>query len=285
MSDDLNAPRDKTPGGRLRRIRQVALESGNLQKLAVVIAILAVLGLGVLIAWVVVDELGIHGGAVAVACLVIPLLVALTFSDRLSEISFGGGGVSAKFRDAAKRPVTTAVAAAVEPGSAPIEKRSMEWLDNWIEEHGNEYSLPVMLSLRQGEKYDENVFRYYVMKLNSIFPKFAFVVILDKFGSHVGHISPKVILASDNPNARVNGQVSLISQLINNVWEGQTEALFKIYGMRRATVTSATQLAEALQIMKDLKVEELLVVNALNTPSGVLEQAAVLSQLVLELTS
>jgi hypothetical protein len=47
MSDDLDAPRDKTSGGRLRRIRQVALESGNLQKLAVVIEIIVVLGLGV----------------------------------------------------------------------------------------------------------------------------------------------------------------------------------------------------------------------------------------------
>jgi predicted transcriptional regulator len=108
---------------------------------------------------------------------------------------------------------------------------------------------------------------------------------MDKLGSHVSHISPKVILTSPNLYAGADGQVSLINQLINSVWESKTEALFEIHGMRRETVTSAIQLAEALRIMKDLRVEELLVVDSLNNPYGVLEQAAVLSQLVLELTS
>jgi hypothetical protein len=238
------------------------------------------LGLGVLTAWIVVDELGIHGVAVAVACLVIPLLVALTFSDRLSEISFGGGGVSAKFRDIARRPVKAAVIDAVEPGLAPIEKGSSERLTNWIAEHSYEYDLPVILSLRQGRNYDNGAFSDYVQRMSWAFPKFAFVTILDKSGSHVGHFSPKVI-----PQSSGDERMSLINQLLDSVREGRTEALFEIYGMRRETVTSATQLAQALRIMRDAQVEELLVVNSLNRPSGVLEQAAVLSQLVLELTS
>jgi hypothetical protein len=285
ISDDLNAPRDVVSGGRLTGIRKAGLQSRNLEKLTLVIEILAILGLGVLTAWVVVDELRIRGGAVAVACLVIPLLVALTFSDRLSEISFGGGGVNAKFRDAAKRPVKTAVSDAVEPRLAPIEKRNIDWLDSWIAEHSYEYNLPVILSLRQGQKYDDFVFLQYVVRLNRTFPKFAFVAILDKSGSHIGHMSPKVILGSANYNVGINEGVPLINRILDDVRECRTEALFKIDGIRRETVTPATQLVQALRIMRDLRVEELLVVNSLNSPSGVLEQTAVLRQLVLELTS
>ena len=281
MNDDVNTTRHDASGRRPTQVRKVGLQSR--EKLVLIIEILAILGLGVLTAWVVVDELRIHGGAVAVACLVIPLLVALTFSDRLSEISFGGSGVSAKFRDAAKRPVKVAVMDAVEPHLA-IEKQNVSRLSNWIAEHSYEYNLPIILSLREGKEYEYEAFRQYIVRLDKAFPKFAFVTVLDKSGSHVGHISPKVILGSLNPLG-VDRRTSLINKLLDNVREGNTDALFEIHGMHRETVTPTTQLAQALHIMRDLRVEELLVVNSLNNPSGVVEQTAILSQLVLELTS
>src|SRR6266702_2705852 len=61
-----------------------------------VVLVAAVLGLGVLLTWLVVERMGIHGGAVAVSCLLLPALVVLAFTGRLSEIS--AGGVTARFR-------------------------------------------------------------------------------------------------------------------------------------------------------------------------------------------
>jgi hypothetical protein len=176
--------------------------------------------------------------------------------------------------------VKTAVTDILQPRT-PIEKQNAGWLTSWIAEHISESNLSVMLSLRLGQEYDEVVFINYVERLSHAFPKFAFVVILDKSGSHVGHISPKVILGS----RAYNPQMSLINQLLDSVKESHTDTLFEIYGMRRETVTLANRLAQALRMMKDLRVEELLVVNSLNSPSGVLEQTAVLSELVLELIS
>jgi hypothetical protein len=262
-----------------------SFRSWDLGKLIVPIQILLVTGLGVLTAWIVVVEMGIHGSAVAVFCLITPLLVVLVFSDRLSEIS--GGGLTIKIRKAGKRPVKTLMVEAVTPAYLPLDKASAEQLMHWISQHEDDYLLPVVLSLREGQRYDSTVFVGYLTQLSSFFPRFSFVVILDQDGRHICHIAPAVILGwrSYDRNMDLQDRRRLVNSLLHKVEQSDTSALLQLPGMRRDTVAPSTRVDKALRIMNASKSRELLVIDSERHPKGVVEQETALSKFVLALTS
>ena len=254
----------------------------QLADLFLVIKILLTIGLGILTTWIVVVEMGIHGDAVAIACLVIPPLVALTFSGRLSEIS--AGGVTATFRRASRRPVRNLMARAIAP-TLTVEKQSEAELHRWITANEHNYQLPVVLSLRLGQDYIPFVFLRYLQSLSAAFPRFAFVAILNESGAHVCHTSPQIILRRHAMNHDLPPEPDVnLNRLLDLVRQGDTAELWRIPGMQRRTVTSSMRLAKAIRRMKDAAEAKLLVVDPAGQPVGVLEQGAALSELMLSLT-
>jgi hypothetical protein len=246
----------------------------QLADLLLAVKILLTIGLGILITWIVVVGMGIHGDAIAIACLLIPPLVVLTFSGRLSEIS--AGGVTARFRKASRRPVRNLMARAIAP-TLTVRKQSEQELHSWVAANEHNYQLPVVLSLRLGQSYDTGVFLTYLNLLSRTFPRFAFVAFLDQSGAHVCHTAPAIILAR---HAESDVELSWLLELVQL---SDTVALLGTPGMQRRTVTSSTRLAKAIRRMKDNAEVKLLVVDSAGQPVGVLEQGSALSELVLSL--
>jgi hypothetical protein len=267
---------------RLDRLGRTARRSaGRLDELIVVVEIVVTIGLGILTMWVVVVAMGIRGDAVAIACLVIPPLVALAFSGRLAEIS--AGGVTAKFRRTSRRPVRNLMARAIAP-TLGVEKGSLAALENWIAANRQHSELPVVLSLRLGQNYDLPTFARYLWSLSNIFPRFAFVAILKPSGEHVSHISPERILRGRALNYGIVLEDDAdLGNFLDMVKLGDIDELLRFPGMQRKTVTSSTRLAKAVRRMKNAGEAKLLVVDSADQPVGVLEQSAALSELVLSL--
>lgn len=241
-----------------------------------------VLGLGVLLTWLVVAKMGVRGSAVAVACLLLPALVGLGFSGRLSEIS--AGGVTAKFREAGKQPVNNltvkaeACVHAMKGGAAELEA--------WMTVHAHDYLQPVVLELRLNQQYDSAVFAGYIRRLRASYPRFAFVVVVDESGAHICHISAALMQTwvgkDDWPSAE---QLDRVTSFLLDVTHGYTKALLRIPEVRTETAIQSTRLADALRTMNSTADETLLVLDDQKRPYGILEQVSAISELILALAS
>lgn len=242
-----------------------------------------VLGLGVLLTWLVVQTIGVGGSAVAVTCLLLPALVALGFSGRLSEIS--AGGVTAKFREAGKQPVNNLTVKAEALVSA--SKGQAAELDSWMAIHELDYLLPVVLELRLGRQYDDTVFAFYIRRLSASYPRFAFVVVVkDESREHICHISAALMLTwvgqDDRPSAE---QASRLDSFLSAVRNGHAKALLRTPEVRTETVTQRTRLADALRTMSSTADETLLVLDDQKRPYGILDRTTAISELILALAS
>lgn len=241
-----------------------------------------VLSLGVLLTWLVVQRVGVGGSAVAVACLLLPALVALGFSGRLTEIS--AGGVTARFREASRQPVNNLTVKAERLISAskgqPLE------LDGWMAVHELDYLRPVVLELRLGRQYDPTPFAYYIRKLSASYPRFAFVVVVKESGEHVCHIAASLMLTwvgrDDWPSAE---QLSRVNSFLIAVSDDHIKGLLRAREIRTETATQSTGLAEALRSMSGTADEALLVLDEKNHPYGILERTTAMTELILALAN
>ena len=253
-----------------------------LARLTPVVKIIGVLGLGVLLTWLVVKYMGIHGGAVAVTCLLLPALIALAFAGQLSEIS--AGGITAKFREAGKQPVKRLMVKA--DAIASVGKGAPRQLGQWINEHADDRELPVILTVRLGEPYVGPIFRDYVVQLSESFPRFNFIVVLDRSGAHICRISSQLVIAwAARHGDQFQENPQRIEQFLYHISEADTGALLRTPGVRRETVTKSTKLTDALKIMNGIETDVLLVLNEQRHPCGIIELVTALSEILVAMTS
>lgn len=242
---------------------------------AVLISILF-LALGFLAIWLTSSVLKIEGDAVFVSLLLIPILVYVIFSGRLSEIR-APGGLEAKFVDVAGR--------SVEPASEPIEasteemqvvaKEGLRELQRSL--HNIDESKPITLTLTLGKEgyYDRWVLLEYIKALSQ-YRNFKFVIILDQengFKAYLPSWMMRQILEMD----------SLGDDFVKAVNDGSVPHLRRYPGVVTRTITTEQTNIEAIQEMTDQNLEALVVIDQDRQLRGVVEREQVLSKLMLAL--
>ena len=249
------------------------------------IEVLGVLVAGVFMAWFVDRIVGISGTAVAVACLVLPALVVLAFSGRLSEISVGG--LSAKLREAERQPVSRLMVGEVLSVAGAITKGTLDELDRWIRRHQPDRQLPIILTLQLGAPYAYDVFRRYLDRLRRTFPNFMFVVVTDAQGGYLCHTRPAAFVPPDRDIDidRTFYNPESVHRFLTDVREADASAVRRFPLMQQNATSMSTPLSEALANMRAGGDEALLVLDEQRHPRGVLEQVDALKALLAAVTS
>ncbi len=232
-------------------------------------ACLLVLGLA-LVAFVA-KVLDLSNGSLLAIVFLCPLLAYLILTGQLTE--FGAGGVSAKFRDAARKSLEGSVQRITVEDTQTLEKLGPDQFER-IQTFQRE--APVVLTLvlgARGEQYRVDALRQYLAVLSD-FPRFKFVVLLDPDGRAVGYLPAETVkfMLETNTTSR---------PLIDAVNAGHLPGLA---ALRTEFLSIETTVGGALQRMTDLSAEAMPVRDKDGRPAGIVEREDVLARFLLDAT-
>lgn len=230
------------------------------------------LTLGFLIIWVFKIMSISVGDAVFVSVLLIPVLVYMIVSGKLSEFK-APGGLEAKFVTVANRPVEELASQRVEfvkEDMISVPKDSLGELER-LERLANQ-SKRIILHILLGQKrYNQQDAAIYLERFLR-YRNFNHVVFLDKKERFVAFIPPWAML-----RILQGDQGDEFIKFINNGDVG----LLDFPGVMAETISMHATYKDALQAMADHNLETVLVVDEEKKVTGVIDREQVLSKLML----
>jgi CBS domain len=258
-------PRKRHPRGRLARIKGLIGE----QPALIIGACLLLLGL-VLVAFVA-KVLDLSDGALLAIVFLFPLIAYLIMTRQLSEL--GAGGLTAKFRDAAGKPLAGSVQRITVEDTQMIEKLGHE---EFVRIQALERERPVVLSLvlgARGDRYRTDALRQYVNVLSE-FPRFEFVVFLDAQERAIAYLPSDAVnlILQTNTTAKT---------LIDPVNEGHLPGLA---ALQNEFLAVEMRVEDALRLMTRLRLETIPVRDDDRRLLGIAERTDLLCRFLLEVT-
>jgi hypothetical protein len=211
---------------------------------------------------------GLQSQALLVTGLLLPPIVALAITGRLSELS--AGSVGAKFRVAASTPVALAVQSAAEAAVA-VAKGTKSELDRFLEHYDRESDAYIALTLKEGEGYRPDMFEEYLTKLAPLSSKL-FVVVEDDQAKVIAYL-PSALSAK-----------SVEAALFGAVTNKKRKDLRNLAGVRQPDFKSSDSLTAAVRDMTRKNLSHAIVVDTTGKLMGVLDLGHATTRLVIALT-
>ncbi len=235
------------------------------------------LGGGFLALWFLKNVLAIEGDSVAIAMLLLPLIVYLIVSGRISELKTPGG-LEAKFTAAASESVTPA-SETVEPEDVQVPVEGQMALQSVIPVKKPDDSRPIVMTvtLGQGENHYSRGGLLNAVEVYSQYRNFKFVVFLDqenRFQACMPSWAIKNLL----------GKEALGNEFVTLVNSGNIIQLADYPGMIMDTITTQTSNIDALKEMTGQNIEAMIVISEKKALAGVVEREQILSKILLALT-
>jgi CBS domain-containing protein len=240
---------------------------------AAVLAVLSlVVGLGVL--WVAQEALGLRGDAVLVSLLVLPALLYLALSGRLTEIT-GPGEVSVKFREVAAKPARASAQTLTPEDVRMVQKGSLDELRmlSPVLAHDDR---PIVFTFALGtrHRYVYAAVLSYVDALAAV-TRFLAVIFHDPDGRLLGYMPAMRFVALMRSEA---GQ-----QFVRDL-RGPFQGLTTVPGMSTETLPAGSSNSEALEVMTRRGLDILALVDDAGRFKGIVERNRLISDLLLAVT-
>jgi hypothetical protein len=229
------------------------------------------LSFGLVLVAFVAKVLDLSDGALLAIVFLCPLLAYLILTGQLTE--FAAGGVSAKFREAGRKPLNASVQRIVVEETQTVEKLGAE---EFARIGALEREAPVVLTLvlgPHGGHYRPDALRQYLTLLSG-FPRFKFVVLLDERGRAVAYLPAGSVTVMSETNAT-------FKPLLDAVNSGHLPG---VAALRTDFLGVETTVEDALQRLTELRVEAMLVRDTSGRLAGTVEREDVLARFLLDIT-
>jgi hypothetical protein len=245
------------------------------------------LALGLFCLWLLKVQFKIDGDAVLVASLVLPALIYMIFSGRLSEFK-GPGGLSAKFTEMAAESVKVTGELVSNETMAPyfaIPKTSLQDLYQQLRSKLPD-DRPILMTVILGKKselipagpyYSRRDMQDYLELLTQS-RRFRFVAFLSPEQKLVACMRPSNLL-----NLIKNEELG--EKMIRVINENLEQDLLSYTDVVRDKLSLESTNATALRLMTDRNLEALPIVDKDERLSGVVERETVIARLVLALAN
>jgi hypothetical protein len=211
------------------------------------------LAVGIVVVYVMKTYLALEGDNLFVSLLLIPVVIYLVLSGRLSELK--AGEFSMVFNQALKETVMlspSSVELPIDPleavpkgGYSPLQE-TMRRLSSLKD------AKPVTLTLNLGRGYVDEAILFYISSLSQ-FPSFRFVVMLDEMNKVVGYFPVNAFL-------QIIQNDDVAGRFISNIRNAELEELNQFPGIITETVSPNASNIEALEILQKGDYDALLVV-------------------------
>jgi len=228
--------------------------------------------------YVVAQVAEVDDGAVLAALLVVPALIYLLLSGRVSELK-GPAGLEVRLSEVAKQTIPgpgkerSAGTLAYEAVQA-VEKGRKESFSSRVSDITAEEPVVLTLTLGSGP-IDGAAAADYVTGLTQ-FPRFRFVAVLDSHGKLISYMEERAF------RHIIEANVTDAHELLNNIHLKNVGAVREFPGMIVPTVTPGTSIADALRKMQRLRLNALLVTQD-GRVTGVVERERLANALLLSL--
>jgi CBS domain-containing protein len=222
--------------------------------IALAIALLFV-ALGFAGIYIVAKVADVKDGTVLAALLIVPAVLYLLLSGRVSDLK-GPGGLEVRLSEVANRPIPLA---ADEQGGSAISMEGVQAVEKGRTEsflgriRGITPEEPVVLTLTLGSgPIDGAAAADYARGLTQ-FPRFRFVAILDSHGKLISYMDESAF------RHVIEADVIDAQELLTNIEHQNVDAVRAFPGMVVSTVTPRTSIANALRKMERVRINALLV--------------------------
>ena len=244
------------------------------------------LAFGLLTLWIMRSMLLMQQDAVLVAILLVPVIVYLILSGKLLEIN--AGGVSAKFNDAAQRPLFNED----ERNATPIDeervaivmKRGLAELQELLQSVSTARYIVLTVTLGRGGYGRPELLDY--LRALSQHQNFTFLAVLETDEKLFGYISgwqAIQIIELEEEMAKRQQLGQFYTDFVMAINQGSRGELLR-YGLIKMTVKPTDTNISVLKKMTELKTNVLIVADDDHMIKGVVEREQVLSKLMLALT-
>jgi CBS domain-containing protein len=222
---------------------------------------------------------GVRDGTVLSVLLIIPALLYLLLSGRVSDLK-GPGGLEVKLSEVARQPIpirqgeAQGGALAYERVRAVEKGRSDSFLSRVKDITPDE---PVVLTLTLGSGPIDGAAAADYAKGLTQFPRFRFVAIVDSDGRLVSYMEERAfrhVIESDIVDANV---------LLSNIEHKNVRAIRSYPGMVLTSLTAGTNIADGLREMERVRLDALLVTEDGHI-TGIVERDRLANALLLSLT-
>ncbi len=235
-----------------------------------------------------------------IAILLVPVLIYLILSGKLLQLD--AGGVSAKFNNAAQKPLIDKdginnIPLEIEPVT-PDEKMGEGELPALLRKKAEKLqqmdierrSGSLIVTVRLHSYYDDRALLYYLQGL-SRFRNFTYLVIFDEGQEVFAYTSAwcaiqilqlELELKDEQENSYMMQRYREIfgRGFVEAIKEGNTEALSR-YALSRVRVRSADKTLDVLKMMTELNMNELIVTDENDRLKGIVQREQVLSRFIL----
>ncbi|MEZ4744767.1 MAG: hypothetical protein R3C41_01740 [Calditrichia bacterium] len=241
-----------------------------------IVLTLSFLGGGFLTLWFLKEFLGIATDGILIAMILLPLIIYLVVSGRVSELKTPGG-LEAKFKEAAQSNVSAASeTVAVEDVQALAEGEML--FKSIVKVRTPDPTKPLVLLLTIG-KSDAPYSRENLLNAMDVYEQhrnFKFVVFRDAKETFVCYMMSWAFRGIIDKAALGDEFVALLNS-------GATGELLRYPNMVNETITTETSNIDALKAMTEKNIEALVVIDPKGMVAGVCEREQVLSKLLLNL--
>ena len=241
-----------------------------------IVSSIGFLAVGIFVVYVMKTYLALEGDNLFVSLLLIPVVIYLVLSGRLSELK--AGGFSMVFNQALKETVTlspSSVELPIDPLEA-VEKGGYSPLQETMRRLSSlKDAKPVTLTLNLGRGYVDEAIMFYISSLSQ-FPSFKFVVMLDEMNKVVGYFPVNAFL-------QIIQNDDIAGRFINNIRNAELEELNQFPGIITETVSPNASNIEALEILQKGDYDALLVVDDNRNLRGVVQRDKIIGNMLLSM--
>lgn len=249
----------------------------NKERTAIASAI-GTLVVGIIVVYVMKMYLALEGDNLFVSLLLIPVVIYLVLSGRLSELR--AGGFEMVFNQALKETVMPSPSSielpidpleAVEKGGYSPLQETMRRLSSFRD------TKPVTLTLNLGRGYFDEAILLYISSLSQ-FPSFKFVVLLNEINKVVGYFLVNTFL-------QIIQNDDISQRFISSIRNADLEELNNFPGIITETVSPNASNIEALEILQKGDYDALLVVDDNRNLRGVVQRDKIIGNMLLSMAS
>jgi CBS domain-containing protein len=243
-----------------------------------IVSSIGFLAVGIFVVYVMKTYLALEGDNLFVSLLLIPVVIYLVLSGRLSELK--AGGFSMVFNQALKEKVMlspSSVELPIDPleavakgGYSPLQE-TMRRLSRLKDVK------PVTLTLNLGRGYVDEAILFYISSLSQL-PSFRFVVLLDEMNKVVGYFPVNAFL-------QIIQNDDIAGRFISNIRNADLEELNQFPGIITETVSPSASNIEALEILQKGDYDALLVVDDNRNLRGVVQRDKIIGNMLLSMAS
>ena len=241
-----------------------------------IVSSIGFLAVGIFVVYVMKTYLALEGDNLFVSLLLIPVVIYLVLSGRLSELK--AGGLSMVFNQALKETVTlspSSVELPIDPLEA-VEKGGYSPLQETMRRLSSlKDAKPVTLTLNLGRGYVDEAIMFYISSLSQ-FPSFKFVVMLDEMNKVVGYFPVNAFL-------QIIQNDDIAGRFISNIRNAELEELNQFPGIITETVSPNASNIEALEILQKGDYDALLVVDGNRNLRGVVQRDKIIGNMLLSM--